>query len=96
MATYVVLYKFTDQGLKDVKSTVQHANEARAENERRGFKVLGLYWTEGRFDLVAVVEAPDEHAMLAGLFNVASAGNVRSETLRAFNTDEMQGVLQKM
>ncbi|MGZ6392430.1 MAG: GYD domain-containing protein [Ktedonobacterales bacterium] len=96
MATYVVLYKFTGQGLKDIKNTVQHANEARAENERRGFKVLGLYWTEGRFDLVAVVEAPDEHAMLAGLFNVASAGNVRSETLRAFNTDEMQGVLQKM
>ena len=47
MATYVVLYKFTDQGAKDVKGTVQRANEARADNERRGFTVHGLYWTQG-------------------------------------------------
>lgn len=96
MPRYVVLYRFTDQGAKDIKSTVQHANEVRAENERRGFKVQGLYWTEGRFDLVAIVDAPNEEAMLAGLFNVAGAGNVRSETLRAFSAEEMQAVLQKM
>lgn len=96
MPRYVVLYRFTDEGAKNIKSTVQHANEARAENERRGFKVEGLYWTEGRYDLVAVIDAPDEQAMLAGLFNVAGAGNVRSETLRAFSADEMQAVLQKL
>jgi uncharacterized protein with GYD domain len=96
MATYVVLYTFTDQGAKDMKSTVQHAAEAKADNERRGFKVLGLYWTQGQYDLVAVVEAPDEQAMAAGLFHVASAGNVRSETLRAFTADEMTTILQKM
>jgi uncharacterized protein with GYD domain len=96
MPTYVVLYKFTDQGAKNVKGTVQRANEARQENERRGFKVQGLYWTQGRYDMVAVVEAPDEQAMFAGLFNIAGAGNVRSETLRAFTGDEMASVLQKM
>jgi uncharacterized protein with GYD domain len=58
--------------------------------------VQGLYWTQGRYDMVAVVEAPDEQAMLAGLFNIAGAGNVRSETLRAFTGDEMASVLQKM
>jgi len=96
MATFVVLYKFTDQGAKDVKGTVQRASEARADDERRGFKVHGLYWTQGQYDMVAVVEAPDEQAMLAGLFNIAHAGNVRSETLRAFTADEVAAVLQKM
>jgi len=96
MSTYVVLYKFTDQGAKDGKSTVQRANESRAENERRGFNVLGLYWTQGRYDLVAVVEAPDEQAMAAGLFNIASAGNVRSETMRAFTATEMEAIIHKM
>jgi uncharacterized protein with GYD domain len=96
MPTYVVLYHFTDQGAKNIKGTVQRANEARADNERRGFKVQGLYWTQGRYDLVAIVDAPDEQAMLAGLFNIAGAGNVRSETLRAFSADDMQAVLQKM
>jgi uncharacterized protein with GYD domain len=96
MPTYVVLYKFTDAGAKNIKGTVQRARESRAENEQRGFTVHGLYWTEGQYDMVAVVEAPDEQAMLAGLFNIASAGNVRSETLRAFTETEMEAVIQKM
>ena len=45
--------------------------------------------------MVAVVEAPDEQAMLAGRFNIACAGNVRSETLHAFTGDEMASVLQR-
>ena len=94
MPTYVVLYKFTDQGAKDIQSTVKRANESRAENERRGFKVHSLHWTQGRYDLVAVVEAPSEQAMLAGLFSIGAAGNVRSETLRAFTADEVQAALQ--
>lgn len=96
VSTYVVLYKFTDQGAKNVTDTVQRANEARADNERRGFKVQGLYWTQGQYDMVAVVEAPDEQAMMTGLFNIASAGNVRSETLRAFTAEEMQAAIKKM
>lgn len=93
MPTYVVLYRFTDQGLKNIKETVKRAREVRAENERRGFKVLGIYWTQGRYDLVAVMDAPSEEAMTAGLFNVAEAGNVHSETLRAFTEAEMEKAL---
>ena len=96
MPTYVVLYKFTDQGAKNIKSTVERAKEVEADNQRRGFKIHGMYWTQGQYDFVAVVEAPDDASMLAGLFKVAGAGNVRSETLRAFTADEMAAVLQKM
>ena len=95
MPTYVVLYNFTDQGAKNVKGTVERVRDTRAENERRGFKTLGVYWTQGQYDLVAIVEAPDEQAMLAGLVNVAGAGNVRSTTLRAFTENEIEGVLKK-
>jgi uncharacterized protein with GYD domain len=94
--TYVVLYTFTDQGRKNIRETVQRARETRAENERRGFQVRGLYWTQGRFDLVAIVDAPDEAAMMAGLLNIAGAGNVVSETLRAFTESEMEAIIQRM
>jgi uncharacterized protein with GYD domain len=96
MPTYVVLYKFTDEGAKHIRSTVERAAEVQRENEQKGFKVNGLYWTQGQYDMVAVVEAPNEESMLAGLFNIAAAGNVRSETLRAFTAAEMAPVLQKM
>ncbi len=93
MPTYVALYRFTDQGRKKVKDTVKRAAEIRKENEARGFKVLGHFWTQGRYDIVAVVDAPSEEAMVAGLFSIAGAGNVSSETLRAFTAEEMQRIL---
>ena len=93
MPTYVVLYTFTDEGRKGIKGSVLRAQEVRRDNEERGFKVLSHLWTQGRFDLVTVVEAPSEEAMMSGLFSIAEAGSVTSETLRAFTDDEMQGLL---
>ncbi len=95
MPTYVVLYRFTEQGLKNIKDTVKRAREIRRQNEERGFRIVGIYWTQGAYDLVAVMEAPDEAAMVAGLFNVAEAGNVHSETLRAFTDEEMERILSR-
>jgi uncharacterized protein with GYD domain len=93
MPSYVVLYRFTEKGRKSVKDTVKRAADVRKQNEARGFKVLGHYWTQGRYDLVAIVDAPNEEAMVAGLFGIAEAGNVSSETLRAYTAEEMQRIL---
>lgn len=93
MPTYVVLYRFTGQGAKNIKDTVKRARETTRQNEQRGFKVLGLYWTQGRFDLVSIVEAPSEQAMMAGMMSIVEAGNVQSETMRAFTETEMQQIL---
>jgi len=95
MPTYVVLYRFTGQGLKGIKDTVKRAQDTRRANEQRGFKIIGTYWTQGRYDLVAIVEAPDEQAMVAGLFNIAEAGNVHSETMRAFTDADMEAILKR-
>jgi len=95
MPNYVVLYRYTDQGAKQAKETVKRARENRAANEKRGFKIHQLFWTQGRYDLVAIVEAPSEQAMMSGLVNVMGAGNVRSETLRAFSEAEMEAITAK-
>ena len=93
MPTYVVLYRFTDKGRRSIKSTVRRAAQVRRENERRGFKVVGTWWTQGHYDLVSVIDAPSEPAMLSGLFSIAEAGNVTSETLRAHTDSEMARAL---
>jgi uncharacterized protein with GYD domain len=93
MPAYVVLYRFTEQGRKNIKGSVRRAQEVRSENEKRGFKVLAHYWTQGRYDLVTIVEAPNEESMMGGLFSIAEAGNVSSETMRAFTDEEMQKML---
>ena len=93
MPRYVILYRFTDQGLKTIKETVKRSQAVRKMNEERGFKVIGTYWTQGQYDIVSVVDAPSEEAMNAGLFNIAEAGNVHSETMRAFDETEMARAL---
>ncbi len=95
MPTYVVLYRFTDQGRKNIKETVERAAEVRRLNEERGFQIIGHYWTQGSCDLVTVVEAPSEEAMMIGLFRISAAGNVSSETLRAFTDEEMHRMLDQ-
>lgn len=94
MPRYVVLYKFTDQGLKKIKDTVSRAAAVRKQNEARGFKTIGTYWTEGHYDIVSIIESPTEAAMMGGLFNIAQAGNVHSETLRAYTEAEMNKALK--
>jgi uncharacterized protein with GYD domain len=96
MPKYVVLYRFTENGAKDIRGTVERARQTREQNEKRGFKVQALLWTQGPYDLVAVVEAPSEEAMMGGMVNVVSAGNVTSTTMRAFDEQEMEKILKQV
>jgi uncharacterized protein with GYD domain len=96
MFTYVTLFTFTDQGSKAVKNTVDRAQQARAATEKAGGRMTAIYWTQGRYDLVAITEWPDEEAGLAFSLQLAKAGNVRTETLRAFDEAAMKRVLAKV
>ncbi len=93
MARYVVLFDWTDQGIRNAKDTVQRVNQARAAWEPRGVRIESIYWTLGDHDIVAVLDAPDDATLAASLLELAGAGNLRTKTLRAFDEGEMQAVL---
>ena len=96
MATYIALCRFTDQGIRSVKDTTKRAAAAGAAAARFGATMAQIYWTLGRYDLVIVIEAADEQSATAFSLSIASAGNVRMETLLAFDQDQMQGILGRM
>ncbi len=93
MPNYVLLYKFTAEGAKNIRNTVKGAGRVRQENARRGFRIRDVFWTQGPYDMVAIVEAPSEEAMMGAMLNVVGAGNVTSTTMRAFDATEMSRVL---
>ena len=62
----------------------------------KGASVKDIYWTLGRFDIVATVEAPDDGVMTALGLSIAQAGNIRTQTLRAFSAAEMGAILGKL
>lgn len=96
MTTYVVLAKFTDQGVRSIKETTRRADAAREMAGRFGVRMREIVWTQGQYDLVTLCEGDDEAAMTAFGLALSSAGNVRFETMRAFTRDEMNGILAKL
>jgi len=96
MAHYVMLLKFTDQGIRNVKDTVKRGEAAIAEAEKMGMKITEEFWTMGAYDVVVLFDAPDDATMSAFTLKVGSMGNVKSQTLRAFRKQEMEGILAKL
>lgn len=96
MATFVVLAKFTHQGITDVKRTVERAEAFRHMAEKANVKIKDMYWTLGSRDIVAICEAADDETATVLSLSVASRGNVSTETLRAFSFEEMKKILGKM
>ncbi len=96
MATYIVLSSFTEQGIRNVKDTTKRADAVREMAKKFGVTVKDLYWTLGSYDVVAIFDAPDDVSMTALGLALGTAGNVRTQTLRAFSRDEMNGVLAKI
>ena len=96
MATYVVLAKFTDQGIRNVKQSPKRADAFKGMAKTFGVTVKELVWTQGRYDIVTIVEAPDESAAMSLNLSLGALGNVRTETLRAFSAAEMTKIIGKM
>jgi uncharacterized protein with GYD domain len=96
MPRYVILLNWTAQGIKNVKDTVKRAKSFEGAVEKAGGKSLGLYYTTGRYDMVAIVEAPNDEAIASVLYSTGSLGNVRTETLKAFSIDEAADIIEKL
>ena len=96
MPTYVILGKFTEQGIRNIKESPKREEVFRKLCEKMGAKVKDVYRTMGRYDVAAIIEAPDDVAMSAIAYSLGSAGNVRTETLRAFTRQETDTALNKM
>jgi uncharacterized protein with GYD domain len=60
MATYVVLARFTAQGVKNAKDSPKRAEAFKQMAETFGVTVKDIFWTQGRYDIVIVIDAPDE------------------------------------
>jgi uncharacterized protein with GYD domain len=93
MPVYVVLYKFTTDGVRNIRDSVKRAGRVRQQNAAAGFMIRDVFWTQGPYDMVAIVEAPSEETMMGAMLNVVSAGNVTSTTMRAFDALEMSRIL---
>jgi len=93
MPTYIALLNFTEQGAGKIKDTRKRADSFRALAKKAGASVVEAYWTLGHYDGVLILNAPDDQTVARLLFQLASLGNVRTQTLRALNAAEMEPMI---
>jgi uncharacterized protein with GYD domain len=96
MATFIALFGWTDQGIRSVKDTIKRAEKFNASIKKIGGSVKDVYWTMGRYDGVIIFEAPDAAKATALMLGGCALGNVRTETLQAFDAAEMKDILKIM
>ena len=96
MSTYIVLTSFTEQGIRSAKDTTKRADAVKELAKKFGVTAKEFYWTLGSYDVVAIFDAPDDASITALGLAIGAGGNVRTQTLRAFSRQEMDGVLTKL
>jgi uncharacterized protein with GYD domain len=96
MMTFVTLFKWTAQGAKTAKDSVERADKARQQTETMGGRMSTILWTQGRYDLIAISEWPDQDTYTAFMLALAAQGNLQTETMQAFSAEDMTRVFKKM
>jgi uncharacterized protein with GYD domain len=96
MPTYIVLASFTEQGIRNIKDSPKRADAFRDMAKKSGATVKELFWTLGQYDIVSIVEAPDDETMTAIGLSAGKLGNVRTQTLRAFTPADIKNILGKV
>ena len=96
MATYVTLINFTEQGVKSVKDTANRASHYKELATKLGCKIKDIWWTHGQYDVVSIIEAPDDAAATALAMSVGKLGYIRTQTLRAYAAAELAPIMDKV
>jgi uncharacterized protein with GYD domain len=93
MPTYVLLSKWTTQGIQNVKQSAERLDAGTKAFDAAGIKMKDFYLLMGQYDMLAVVDAPDDATLAKAVLSLGSSGNLRTETLRAFTEDEYRKIV---
>jgi len=96
MPTYISLVQFTDKGIQSAKETTRRVADWAAKVQPMGVSINQMYWTLGQYDQVCVFEAPDDETAAGVLLAADMLGNIRTQTMRAFTTSELEKILAKV
>ena len=93
MPAYIALCRWTQNGIENVKDSPARLETAKKAFKAAGGKLVGFYLTLGRYDFVTISEFPDDETAAKAVLSLAAAGNVRTETLKAFNEADYRKII---
>jgi uncharacterized protein with GYD domain len=92
MPTYITLLRYTQQGIAKVKDSPRRLDAGREAFKKLGVEIKDTYLLMGRYDLLCVIEGPDDASVARALLTLGSQGNVQTETMKAWKEDEFRKI----
>jgi uncharacterized protein with GYD domain len=93
MPTYIAMLKWTPQGLQNIRKSASRLEAARKGFETAGARMKDFYMVTGQYDMIAIVDAPDDATLAKAILGSTSQGNITSETCRAFTEEEYRQII---
>ena len=93
MVTYIMLLNWTDQGIKNVKDSPKRLDAVKKLAKDMGGEVKSFYMTLGQYDLVLIIDMPNNDKLASFGLKLGSLGNVRSTTLKTFSEDDYRRIV---
>jgi uncharacterized protein with GYD domain len=96
LASYIMLWNWTDQGIRNAKDSPQRYESFKKDLEKAGVKLVAGYYTMGEYDGVIILEAPNDEVVMKIILSTASLGNIRTKTLKAFPHAEGSKIIESL
>ena len=93
MPTYVTFFKYTEQGIKNIKESPSRLEKAKQTLKSLGGELKSFHLVQGRFDAIVFSEAPNDEVAAKFALATGAQGNVRTETVRAFTEEEYRRII---
>ena len=96
MPTYITLWKYTTEGLKDIRNTASRFEAVKKIIESNGGKLLRVYGLIGEYDVITIMEMPDKNALASAILRICASGRIGAETLEAIPIEEFLKITQEV
>jgi uncharacterized protein with GYD domain len=94
MPTYIMLSSWTDHGIRHVKDSPDRLDAARKLCDQHGAEITAFYMTLGTYDMVVIIDAPNDDAFAKLAISIAKGGNIRTTTLKAFDESQYRKIIE--
>ena len=96
MPHYVTLMRWTTQGIAGLPAWRERVEEGERTINEAGGKLVGVYVTLGRYDVVEIFDAPDDETAVEILMKLQRFGAEHTETLKAFTREEAEEIIRRV
>ena len=96
MSTYVTLWKYTRDGLMDMKNTPDRCEVVKKIINEAGGKLLSIYGLIGEYDVITLMEMPDEKVAASTILKICSKGRITAQTMTALSIDDFIKIVKEV